>query len=57
MSSVLIIAIVLLFALLIIGVPVALSFFLTAMLIAVGNDASLSLLMSFSCLLYTSRCV
>ena len=48
MSSVLIIAIVLLFALLIIGVPVALSFFLTAMLIAVGNDASLSLLMSFS---------
>lgn len=48
MTPTLILAIVLLFILLIIGVPVALSFFLSAIVIAVGSGSSLSLLMSYS---------
>lgn len=48
MTPAIILAIVLLFLLLVIGVPVALSFFLSAMVIALGSGASLSLLMSYS---------
>lgn len=48
MTSSIIISVLLLFILLIIGVPVALSFFLSAMVIAVGSGATLSLLMSYS---------
>ena len=47
MTPTIILAVAMLFILLIIGVPVALSFFLSAMVIAVGSGASLSLLMSY----------
>lgn len=48
MTTTIILSIILLFILLILGIPVALSFFLSAMVIAVGSGASLSLLMSYS---------
>lgn len=48
MTPTIIASITLLFVLLVIGVPVALSFFLSAMVVAVGSGASLSLLMSYS---------
>lgn len=48
MTSMIVLSVVLLFILLVIGVPVALSFFLSAMVIAMGSGASLSLLMSYS---------
>lgn len=48
MTPTIIASIALLFVLLVIGVPVALSFFLSAMVVAVGSGASLSLLMSYS---------
>lgn len=48
MTPTIIVSIALLFVLLVIGVPVALSFFLSAMVVAIGSGASLSLLMSYS---------
>lgn len=48
MSSTIILSIVVLVIMLVIGVPVALSFFISALIIAVGSGASLSLLMSYS---------
>ena len=48
MTPTIIASIALLFVLLVIGVPVALSFFLSAMVVAIGSGASLSLLMSYS---------
>lgn len=48
MSSTIILSIVVLVIMLVIGVPVALSFFISALIIALGSGASLSLLMSYS---------
>lgn len=48
MTSMIVISVILLFILLVIGVPVALSFFLSAMVIAMSSGVSLSLLMSYS---------